>query len=272
MAYDATGLVFDYETIFHNYMTLGGVDLRKLNIGFEPGEQAASGTWEGLEKDKSVTQFVKDHNIGGAMIWAANPSPTTNPQGAKLCPQTAEALNAILQPTYAWGPPPKYTKCDPSTGYLSASQVDAPLLTLALTRTRILTPTFTLTPTPNQVESTLARFVAVEEEVGPEHVEASSSSSSPPPQQQQHAPVIITPQCCWSAWGDEAACGGYLTGSGGACNTDWAKACIADGDCPTLTVAPAVLTPPGQPTAGPDRPSLPTAALRETHRELAESY
>ena len=150
MAYDATGLVFDYETIFHNYMTLGGVDLRKLNIGFEPGEQAASGTWEGLEKDKSVTQFVKDHNIGGAMIWAANPSPTTNPQGAKLCPQTAEALNAILQPTYAWGPPPKYTKCDPSTGYLSASQVDAPLLTLALTRTRILTPTFTLTPTPTR--------------------------------------------------------------------------------------------------------------------------
>ena len=97
-----------------------------------------------------MTQFVKDHNIGGAMIWAANPSPTTNPQGAKLCPQTAEALNAILQPTYAWGPPPKYTKCDPSTGYLSASHVDAPLLTLALTRTRILTPTFTLTPTPTR--------------------------------------------------------------------------------------------------------------------------
>merc|ERR1740130_1816126 len=108
-------------------MTLGGGDLRKLNIGFEPGEQAASGTWEGHE----------EHNIGGAMIGAANPSPTTNPQGAKLCPQTAEALNAILQPTYAWGPPPKYTKCDPSTGYLSASHV----------------------------ESTLARFVAVEEEV-----------------------------------------------------------------------------------------------------------
>ena len=97
-----------------------------------------------------MTQFVKDHNIGGAMIWAANPSPTTNPQGAKLCPQTAEALNAILQPTYAWGPPPKYTKCDPSTGYLSASQVDAPLLTRALTRTRILTPTFTLTSTPTR--------------------------------------------------------------------------------------------------------------------------
>ena len=167
MAYDATGLLFDYETIFYNFMKLGGVDLRKLNVGFEPGEQAASGTWEarmflripacphpsapsvssapitppaqptqGLEKDENVTQFVKDHNIGGAMIWAANPSPKTNPLGAKLCPQTAEALNSILQPTYAWGPPPKYTKCDPSTGYLSVSQVDA----------------------------TLSRFVAVEEE------------------------------------------------------------------------------------------------------------
>ena len=87
MAYDATGLTFDYPTIFHNFLTLGGVDLRKLNIGFEPGEQAASGVWEGLEKDKSVTQFVKDHNIGGAMIWAANPSPKTNPRGAELCPQ-----------------------------------------------------------------------------------------------------------------------------------------------------------------------------------------
>ena len=87
----------------------------------------------------------------------------------------------------------------------------------------------------------------------------------------QHAPAV--PQCCWSAWGDESACGGYpASSSGGACNTDWAKACIADGDCPTPTVAPAVLTPPGQPTADPDRPSLPTAALRETHRELAESY
>ena len=124
------------------------------------------------------------------------------------------------------------------------------------------------------MESTLARFVAVEEEVGPDHVEASSSSTPPPPQQ-RHAPVTVVPQCCWSSWGDEAACGGYPTGSGGACNTDWTKACIANADCPapmsTPPVAPTMLTPVGQPTAGPDRPSLPTAALRETHRELAES-
>ena len=45
--------------------------------------------------DKSVTQFVKDHNIGGAMIWAANPSPKTNPRGAELCPQVGVAVVVV---------------------------------------------------------------------------------------------------------------------------------------------------------------------------------
>jgi GH18 family chitinase len=118
MAYDATGLKFNYSTIFNNFANLGGVDLRKVNMGFEPGEQAASGVWEGLDKDKEVAKYVKDKNIGGCMIWAMNPSPKQAPTGSKLCPKTAAALNPILEPTYAWGPPPKYTKCDPSTGYL----------------------------------------------------------------------------------------------------------------------------------------------------------
>ena len=83
--------------------------------------------WEGLEKDKNVTQYVKDHNIGGAMIWAVNPSTKTNPRGAKLCPQTAEALNKILEPTYAWGPPPNYTKVDALTGFLATEHVEAVL-------------------------------------------------------------------------------------------------------------------------------------------------
>ena len=39
MAYDATGLKFDYATIFDNFARLGKVDLRKVNMGFEPGEQ-----------------------------------------------------------------------------------------------------------------------------------------------------------------------------------------------------------------------------------------
>ena len=90
-------------------------------MGFEPGEQAASGVWEGLEKDKNVTQYVKEHNIGGAMIWAVNPSMKTNPHGSTLCPEVAKALNEILEPTYAWGPAPTYSKVDPSSGFLPAT-------------------------------------------------------------------------------------------------------------------------------------------------------
>ena len=127
MCYDATGLLFDYETILYNFATLGDVDLRKVNIGFEPGEQAAKGVWEGLAKDENVTRFIKEHNVGGAMIWAANPDPKTNPHGTKLCPQTAAALNPILQPTYAFGAPPNYTKCDASTGLLPTALVEEAL-------------------------------------------------------------------------------------------------------------------------------------------------
>jgi hypothetical protein len=44
-----------------------------------------------------------------------------SPTGTTLCPKTAKALNPILEPTYAFGPPPSYSKVDPSTGYLPAT-------------------------------------------------------------------------------------------------------------------------------------------------------
>ena len=116
----APGLKFNYTQIFDNFKRLGNVDLRKVNMGFEPGEQAASGVWEGLDKDKEVAQFVKDNNIGGSMIWAMNPNAKQAPTGSTLCPATAKALNPILEPMYAWGPPPKYSKVDASTGFLPA--------------------------------------------------------------------------------------------------------------------------------------------------------
>ena len=113
------GLKFNYTQIFDNFQRLGNVDLRKVNMGFEPGEQAAAGAWEGLDKDQEVAHFVKDHNIGGCMIWAMDPSPKQAPTGSTLCPKTAKALNPILKPTYAWGPAPTYTKVNPATGFLN---------------------------------------------------------------------------------------------------------------------------------------------------------
>merc|ERR1711957_6205 len=84
-----------------------------INIGFEPGEQAAGGAWEGLEADKQFAKFALDKGFGGAMIWAANPNPLQAPTGSTLCPQTAAAVAEIIKPQYAWGAA-KWTKCTSS--------------------------------------------------------------------------------------------------------------------------------------------------------------
>merc|ERR1712233_58537 len=47
----------------------------KVNIGFEPGEQAAGGVWEGMDADKEYARYAYENGYGGAMIWAANPNP-----------------------------------------------------------------------------------------------------------------------------------------------------------------------------------------------------
>merc|ERR1719361_1697045 len=105
MAYDAGGIQFNFETILKNFVAYSGDPsiAGKINIGFEPGEQAAGGEWEGMDVDKSVAQFALDNGFGGAMIWAANPNPQQAPEGSHLCPELASELNKILKPTYAWG-------------------------------------------------------------------------------------------------------------------------------------------------------------------------
>lgn len=47
MAYDAGGIQFDFETILKNFVAYSGDAsiAAKVNIGFEPGEQAAGGEW-----------------------------------------------------------------------------------------------------------------------------------------------------------------------------------------------------------------------------------
>eukprot|EP01063_Lacrimia_lanifica_P013353 TRINITY_DN199_c0_g1_i1.p1 TRINITY_DN199_c0_g1~~TRINITY_DN199_c0_g1_i1.p1 ORF type:complete len:452 (+),score=241.91 TRINITY_DN199_c0_g1_i1:51-1406(+) len=117
MAYDAGPLQLNFTQIMVNFLELGKVPADKINIGFEPGEQAAGGIWEGLEEDTKTAHWVKENGIQGAFVWAVNPSPTTNPQGQTLCPQVAEMLNGVLQPTWRFGKAPTFTKCNPSTGY-----------------------------------------------------------------------------------------------------------------------------------------------------------
>jgi len=115
MAYDAGGIGINMETVLKNFVAISGDPkiAGKINIGFEPGEQAAGGVWEGLEADLKFAKFAVDNGYGGAMVWAANPSPVQAPTGATLCPQTAAALVPVLNPQYAWGAG-SWTKCTSS--------------------------------------------------------------------------------------------------------------------------------------------------------------
>jgi len=115
MAYDAGGIKINMETVLNNFVAYSGDPsiAHKINIGFEPGEQAAGGAWEGLEADKQFAKFALDKGFGGAMIWAANPNPLQAPTGSTLCPQTAAAVAEIIKPQYAWGAA-KWTKCTSS--------------------------------------------------------------------------------------------------------------------------------------------------------------
>jgi len=120
MAYDAGSdagpLKMNFTQIMLNFVD-GGVPKEKINIGFEPGKQAASGIWEGLEYDVGITKFVKENNYGGSMIWAIN-----DEDNAKLDAELANALCQVIPPEYPGSPVPSYTKVDPSTGYLPKSK------------------------------------------------------------------------------------------------------------------------------------------------------
>ena len=117
MAYDAANLTFDHEKILLNFVAQS-VPAEKINMGFEPGEQAAGGKWQGKAVDKAAAKLVKQGGYGGCMIWGANPDPVSTPAGRKYCPEVAKDFAEILKPTFRFGHAPKYTKADPATGWL----------------------------------------------------------------------------------------------------------------------------------------------------------
>merc|ERR1711957_670280 len=98
----------NFET--DNFAKYGNVPPAKINLGFEPGPQAAGGKWEGQAVDEAATQeMVAKKTSGGAALWAVNPTP--NKYNASVyAPQTAQALKEILKPSFAYGTAPVFTK------------------------------------------------------------------------------------------------------------------------------------------------------------------
>ncbi|WP_144242733.1 hypothetical protein [Candidatus Francisella endociliophora] len=51
------------------------VNKAKVNLGFEPGGQAAGGLWEGMDVSKQAINYLASNSYGGSMFWAINQTP-----------------------------------------------------------------------------------------------------------------------------------------------------------------------------------------------------
>jgi len=119
MAYDEGSIngkpiKLNFATILDNFARYGNVTRSKINMGFEPGPQAAHGKWEGEERDEAAAkEIAQKHTGGGVAIWAINPSPSKTSNASKLCPVAGQAMNDIIKPKFAYGEAPNFTKCGP---------------------------------------------------------------------------------------------------------------------------------------------------------------
>lgn len=114
MSYDQDkGLKLNFANILNNFHNAGGVPAKKLNIGFEPGEQGGGGSWEGQAADISTVDLVRNGEWGGAMIWGINPDKKDQPKAYQLQAGFVAAVASHLQaPMWPWGIAPKYTPLD----------------------------------------------------------------------------------------------------------------------------------------------------------------
>lgn len=87
--------LFQYQKVIDSTVAFG-VDKSKIVIGFEPGNQAYTGVWAGMEKDKAVISSVYNQGVGGVMWWAMNEN-----DGTEAGPGRTTGKNAIEQAAYA---------------------------------------------------------------------------------------------------------------------------------------------------------------------------
>jgi chitinase len=60
-----------YDAVVQSHVDYG-IPLEKVVMGFEPGPQAYTGVWGGLEHDEATIASMKDAKLGGVMFWAVN--------------------------------------------------------------------------------------------------------------------------------------------------------------------------------------------------------
>jgi len=122
-AYGGKPFRLDFAKILNNFAQHGNIPPQKLNIGFEPGPQAAGGKWEGQAVDEAAARdVVSKKSAGGVAIWAVNPTPDPKNNASVYCNNTAYAMKDILKPKWPYGTPPNFTSS--SNGWWPSSELE----------------------------------------------------------------------------------------------------------------------------------------------------
>lgn len=71
---------------FNHYKTVleagaAVIDRKKIVMGFEPGNQAVGGIWEGFDLDFQVIDYMKQNGYGGVFFWAINEAASNQNSG-----------------------------------------------------------------------------------------------------------------------------------------------------------------------------------------------
>jgi len=111
--FDGKPYKLDFHQIIENFAKYGNVSRSKINMGFEPGPQAAGGKWEGMEKDLEAAREIKSkQTAGGVALWAVNPTPNAKNNASVYCNDTAWALKDVMKASFVYGNAPNYTRSD----------------------------------------------------------------------------------------------------------------------------------------------------------------
>jgi len=80
-----------YDDVFHTFNQY--VNKGKIVMGFEPGEQANGGRWEGMAQDKETIRKIEKQNYGGSMLWAINHgNPERNGQNSQKLAEFSQSV------------------------------------------------------------------------------------------------------------------------------------------------------------------------------------
>ncbi|KAH8086728.1 hypothetical protein JL720_7171 [Aureococcus anophagefferens] len=126
-----------YDAVVQSHVDYG-IPLDKVVMGFEPGPQAYTGVWGGMDHDMATIARMREMGLGGVMFWAVNDpkvasnGKTVGENSIALADYAATLDGVVVTTTEAAGGPScadktkKKCKKDPACEYEKGECRDAP--------------------------------------------------------------------------------------------------------------------------------------------------